>query len=1408
MTKQVLLILGMAILSLGVVRPAVAKPDQYMGDSSIYVGVPQSVGTPNVLFVIDNSSATENRAVGAPYEPYERDPETGQQTEKLRVYDDPSISGGPMINPWDIYRVDQQGDFSLVTLTNTTFDLENLLCKGTDPADETKQIDVIRSTLQAYGTYTGSGTKTHPSLSVTGDGSCLTNGLGNVYALGNYLRYIIQGGGDKSVNCDPPPVVLACKNEKSCGYFELTKTISVNDENNCNPALANCGSTAWREVTQPVDPETGAPIAVENWSPDGNFVDPDTKVSYWKVPDCWAQILGDSQREIVFNALKTVVGGAAGSVKVGAMVYDAGTGQKGGRVLADVADLSAGLPLESQPDGSFKILPPDCVTSGLGTPFCRFFSVIPGPDRNGDGDYNDSLSANPNFNLDFPYGVDGYPMLPSQTARPQAEALFDAGYYFKAFLDSQHIFSGATRVPAAVENVCKLNHIILITNGLSNTDTDPLLASVVGNADGDNYPDENVYGLGSHWLDDVAKYLNNYHDITTHTILAFQSDDPLVRNAAKDGGGKYYNVNSAEELSRRLTELLANIVNERDTSFVAPVVPASTTNRTVSSNRVYLGLFKPKEQEHWHGNVKKYGFDISNNRLTEPPVDGSGAAFGDPATDPYGNFDPDSVSYWSNQNGTIITSEGTLDPGSSDPNAVKGDGGVVDAGGLGGLLLKRAQLNSDAFINGGTPDLRTIFTFLPGSLGGWSKEMLVPTNPSISMNVLGLPPANPSDLSWWSAGGYPTGTDEQRRQNLIRYLHGFDALNVDGAGESIYDSRDWVLADVLHSRPVVFNYTYYTDAEENLCSPDINDPEGKHNSSVVFVGTNDGMLHAFSDCDGRELWAYVPDNVLPNLKYLPELEHTSYVDSPPAIYFHDVDNDGEVDPGDGDRVVLIFGQRRGGGKNVLDSTARGAYYALNVTNPTNPELLWKFTVDEANAGQLAETWALPSIHPIKVPDTNDDVRIVAFIPAGYDNNEDLRYGSTQTYPDSTSGSTDINQAPSGGTIDGAGGGLTSPGTDPDGFAMRGKGLLAIEVAYLFRADAASSFTAQISPAERSSIGQVYWSYSPTDMKYSFVSDIRSLDLNRNGGFIDKLYVGDTGGNMWRIDTTDRNKDNWSGQIIFSSNSTYATPFTGYIDGTADNNVGRKIFYPPSVAVEGSMPWVCFATGDREHPLNLSVTDRLYCVKDFGQTTADAIDELDLVDVTENELQTSGTTGAEIDTIIAKLNSSPGNPVDINGNPDPGGDVYYGWYIRLDGKDRDFAGDPGEKALAEAVIFEGEVFYSTYQLKTGARAGCEAGNLGHSRLYRVDLKTGEAVFNYDLANDSEDTTTNTRAQLGDSEVLRRSDRVYNLGEGIPSGVVQVVDKSGKVGLLISSSDKVEGIGGANPAVTFPLYWIQW
>lgn len=1405
-----------------------AYPDQYMGDTSIYEGIAADVGRPNILFVVDNSLATMQTVADDVTFISTNEYHAGlsSQGNDCTGVDDP---GKECWLPWNIYKQDNQGDFATLVMENSDDTLATLTCDpsndNTDPGDNNS--DYVRAFFQQYGSYSGSGATIFPNLDSSG--SCvygITNTSGVVYALGNYLNFlkssvtVTDGGVGACVDETMPSVVKAYEyksgawNTKKFAFFEaITDHSSSVDpyDSPYNKELPGDPTDAryWRQL--PTDP---APANFDIWAEGQDY----TKYACNDViivPPDVGVVTNISQREIVFNTLKDVVLHAGSLVNFGAMVY--GGNNSGADVVAPMANLSVDVTTNLNGDYNV-IIDPDCDALAVSDwpPYCQFIKSIPGPPSAIATDLTDCSQ------------YEGAACLSSNTARPQAESLFDAGYYFGAGRSGEIDASTYTPIRnnmqiAPEDSPCDLNHIILITNGFSNGDGSPNL-DIVGDADGDNYENEESYGLGSHWLDDVARYLKANHKITTHTVLAFQAYDDLVANAAKDGGGQFHLASNEAQLRRALLEIISSIINEKSTSFVAPVVPASTTNRTISSNRVYLGLFKPQGDGPWYGNVKKYGL-TADRRLAEPPPSGSGLINGDAANYPDGSFDPDSISFWSLVDGIVPSSAGDIDPNNSDPNEVKGDGGEVDSGGIGGVLLKRTQAWSAAITGGSsTANLaRNIFTFLPTGLPNartWTKQAILPTNSAISETILGLPD---DERSWWLTGAIGGAqdagqtADEIRRRNLIRYTLGFDSLNVQ-ALESVYDVREWIMGDVLHSRPVVFNYTQYDASHEFTCS-ETADADGNYNSSIVFVGANDGMLHAFRDCDGKELWGFIPDNILGNLKYLPEIKHTTYIDSPPSILFYDKNGNGNVDSAE-DLVVLVFGQRRGGGMSNLTTDSRGSFYALNITDINNPTLMWK--LDTSNYAELAETWSLATIKRVKVANSTD-IRFVAFVTAGYDNNEDLRHGSTQTFPDATDATTSINVASSGGSVDGEDGSgnvllMTSTGADADGFNMRGRAVAAILVAQLRQQDVivdgvTKSLYVPLAKSVDVPIGNVIWSSNTRGSHpYSFASDVTTLDLNNNGGYIDRVYAADTGGNLWRFDTTDRDPANWTADIMFSANS------------AADTNVGRKFFYQPSVAVQKNETWVCFNSGDREHPLNLSVVDRLYCIKDYynrydnyaeisgfeNHTTADSVNESDLVDVTENILQSSTASTTDIRALLGKLRSNPTYKVNSStGDADLNGDFYYGWYIKLDGKDRvPITGDYGEKALAAPVIFQGEVFFSTYQIKTGSRSTCEAGNLGYSRLYRVALGSGEAVFNYNTINDSESTALNDRALGADGEVLRRSDRVYQLGEGIPSGIVQVVDAAGNVSLLISSSDKVEGIGGSNPTVTFPLYWIQW
>ncbi len=1009
-----------------------------------------------------------------------------------------------------------------------------------------------------------------------------------------------------------------------------------------------------------------------------------------------------SQREIIYRAVSQVVDGSRQTVKFATMTYSPSP-PKGGVVVSGMSELTD--------DG-----------------FNSFLKDFPGPGKD-----------------------DGAQLINSNTARPMATALFDAGIYLGArypktgaissnatfplalpssSLHADSIVSPGLVVNPANRNECGYNHIILITNGAPRGDEDnKLLPLIDADGDGKSAAEEAEYGQGTHYLDDVAAYLFKQEKIITHTVLAFQTEDALVRRAAHVGGGEYYNVYNANELADALTKLLASIVFETDTSFVAPVVPASSTNRTISSNRVYLGLFKPQSNRPWLGNLKKYGVSSDLTLL-----DKSNAQ----ATDAIGDFLPESKSHWGAQvggadDGKIMSIDGLL-PLSA--GSVAGDGGNVAAGGVGGTLKLMLQAGRSASPVQKAWEVRNIYT-----------------NPSDTSNI---------DLTSAASRFSPDNTnitatmldvaDDTQKNQLIAFVAGADGFddNIDGDPTEI---RDWPLGDILHSKPLIFSYSSFTEAQED---------DYTYNKSMVFVGSNDGMLHAFKDADGTEAWAFIPDNLVPKLKYLRENDHNYFSDSPPVAYVHDVNNDNIIQTADGDKVVLVFGQGRGGGRSTLDATgSRGAYYALDVSNPLTPVLLWKVDSDTTGFGELGETWSTPRLARVKLGAAS---KIVAFIGAGYDNNEDLRFGNNMLFPASTT-ATNITLP----THDS--GAETSLGSSAP-LNPRGRGVYAIEVARLTQ-DGAGIYSPNFDNS-----GEFVWGFTHSGsngMDYSIPSDLTVLDMNGDG-FSDRIYAGDTGGRIWRFDVGDTvSATNWTGRMIFDSNSS---------DGTTTK--GRKIFYKPTIALTNGLPTLYFGTGDRNHPLNTAVTDRMYAVRDRGQTTADAIDNDDLKDMTDNELQASDTTTAEISVILDDLNSA----------------TNYGWYIDLE--------RAGEKILAPTLVFNKHVFYTSYMPQPVADLDqCQIGNLGISRVYQLDYATAEAVRNYYAGNDYDTTyANNVRAKGGDGIALQKEDREKEIGVGIPSGIVTLIDASGKVTLMISSSNRVGTYQAPDAKMISPLYWMQY
>ena len=946
-------------------------------------------------------------------------------------------------------------------------------------------------------------------------------------------------------------------------------------------------------------------------------------------------------------------------------------------------------------------------------------------------------------NLDaFDAAIDALTLIPGNSTQPTNEMLWDAGLYFQGpsvFTDTHErigtIEPGDSTYTSPIDESCQQNFIILLTTGSQDNDTILKsfdIANVVAST-GVADPD----GI---YIDDVTKYLNspdetgtlgigdlvngltvNTEGIQTHIIQLMTAKTDRLEAAADIGDGNYYQITNNAELLNAIQGALAEILLETNTAFVAPVVPTSPDNRTFSGKRIYLGFFYPHNDEPWHGNLKKFGINDSGE-ITD--------ANGNLATNADGSFKD--VIDTNNPAGNTYTATSYWS---------SSDAGRVSEGGVGAVLL--SQIGS-----------RNIYTYFSNSNLTDSSNQFSTTNTNLTSALL-------------------TVADDTEKDQLINFIHGFDSYD-----EYVDSVRPWVMGDILHSKPNVVNYSQY---DFNVAT---NEANCSINKNTIYVGANDGMLHAFRDCDGQERWAFIPPEILPQIKNVRDDQHHPFVDGSPVSYTYDADRDGNIETGDGDKVILLFGMRRGG----------NAYYALDVTDPDSPKYLWKIDGSHPDFSELGQTWSTPNFGLVK--NSSGNIILAAFVGAGYDNlNEDGRFGNTQgfTNTDVPFRTDDAGHVTSTATVT-----PTKDGATPVTNNPKGRGIYAFEVATI-GSGGVPTIASSATKVWGFTYGETSDTYNSKRLTYSFPTDITVLDTDYDG-FADRLYAGDTGGQMWRFSQYGAGGDflrpysnpvitNWIGKKIFSVNE----------DG--DGTKGRKIFYRPSVTLQvGGTINLYFGTGDRAHPLNKDVVDRMYGIFDRAQVTKEEIDADNIVDVTDNLLQEESTSAADLESLLTSLETGAllsGEAVSGN----------FGWQISLDETNHD-----GEKVLAPALTFNKVAYYSTYAPGALNMDPCISGNLGISRLYAVDYLTGEAVLNFNnLANngsannDSELTTNNNRAVNDSGDVLRKEDRSVNLGVGIPSGIVVLLPPTGKAKLLIGCGG---GLCTENPVLggtVYPIYW---
>jgi len=426
----------------------------------------------------------------------------------------------------------------------------------------------------------------------------------------------------------------------------------------------------------------------------------------------------------------------------------------------------------------------------------------------------------------------------------------------------------------------------------------------------------------------------------------------------------------------------------------------------------------------------------------------------------------------------------------------------------------------------------------------------------------------------------------------------------------------------------------------------------------ILVGSNSGFVHLFKSSDGQESWAFFPKelaSILPQRRRnAVSSDHVYGMDLTPVAYTYDANQDGTIDSTAGDKAWAFFGMRRGG----------NAYYALNVSNPDSPSFMWRIGPDVSGFSELGQTWSEPVV--TRIPGHVDGTGVpkpVLIFGAGYDTDKDA-----------------------------SGVGVAD---------AKGRGIFIVDAA-------TGALIWSVTPAANSATNM-----SESGLLHSVPGNVTVLDSNGDQ-LTDRIYFGDTGGNLWRVDLS-------GSALPTSSQNTWFISKLAAFNG-ATTATDRRFFNAPDIVRVRSqgraVDAIVIGTGDRTNPNAIDVDNRLYMIRDqqvapyatANPTTVQCADvdfydfrcgqpfsEASLYDITDNILTTG--TDAEKATALASLNAADG------------------WRLDL--------ANAGEKSLAKTLTINGRIFATTFtpsNLLNDINV-CEP-QAGTGQLYVIDLYKGD------------------------------------------------------------------------------------
>lgn len=793
------------------------------------------------------------------------------------------------------------------------------------------------------------------------------------------------------------------------------------------------------------------------------------------------------------------------------------------------------------------------------------------------------------------------------------------------------------------------------------------------------------------------------------------------------GEGGWYSGSSSQDVVNSVN----NFINDLGADIPAvttgtPTIPVDYLNPTVLQNKAYYPQFEPtpdKTYQLWAGNLKKYNVDI-NGMLRDK-----------------GN------SLITNSQGRILDNYDLWSPAiSTTPTDVERSEALV-----GGIKMKL--------------DLRHL-------TNNTAKRKLLTTRDytSSSREINGLRQVSIDDLDHTTRKldpkvGYV--------MNLLGYR--FDPTQYLSTGNTPQNTltKTQLLAQpefrqvgaVMHSSPVLLTnkgkitYDYMTK-----------EVGSENREDYILFGTTQGVLHVVDAVTGQEKFAFVPNEMIESqAEALNRPEVTSGgikkmfygIDGPWTAYTEYVTDKNDPDTltvGEGksytftqgtDNVTrtqsgmqLVYGGLRMGGKS---------YYALDLANINSPSLKFKIqpsgTCSTSNPlGCMGQSWSKPTIGSVN---WNGQKRLVMFIGGGYDaegtNTGNANHKTTDKYRgyeyDDYVQSNKIGagvymfDALTGDLLWWAGANTTNNTTNPT---------------YVPNAGASSSYDA--------------------DMKYSVVSEIRTVDRNSDG-LIDHLYFGDLGGQAWRIDLnnaagTQKNIFARKPTRIMNLNAGAYSPRFYEMPAFSTYSLNGEIFAA-----------VSFGSGNRSQPLvDYTVTatqydyDAIFNLYDKDVANSQLLKMTGVgasktFSMTDAQLKTKNVvlqaenvetvTASSINKLLSLTDSSRFTKTETRAPYD----ATQGWYYKFKSYKVQ-----SEKVMSTPIVIGGDMFVTTFDgSKPGLSGDCGAGVKGESFMTLFCMPYGQC-------------------NSGSATTYR-----LNLGAGIVGGAVGAGDASGKQRLIVTNVD---------------------